>query len=139
MRDALSRVALLSTARVMATTAELDAHAHASPRCQPATKALWLNANYVRVHALGGPPSARAELLACTDAAGMVTWWRTFAGIGEKYARNVMMDVYYPEFRGSIAVDAHETDSPRRPAGACAPRPTRSRPRATRHRCRQGS
>ena len=27
-------------------------------------------------------------------------------GIGDKYARNIMMDVYHEDFRDSIAVDA---------------------------------
>ncbi|HEY3853400.1 MAG TPA: hypothetical protein VGO67_03290 [Verrucomicrobiae bacterium] len=31
---------------------------------------------------------------------------KSFSGIGDKYARNIMMDVYHPEFRDSIAVDA---------------------------------
>jgi hypothetical protein len=31
---------------------------------------------------------------------------KKFPGIGDKYARNIMMDVYHPDFRDSIAVDA---------------------------------
>jgi len=31
---------------------------------------------------------------------------KTFTGIGDKYARNMMMDVYHEEFRDSIAIDS---------------------------------
>ncbi|MCA9169714.1 MAG: hypothetical protein KDB23_18700 [Planctomycetales bacterium] len=30
---------------------------------------------------------------------------KTFPGIGPKYARNIMMDVYHEDFRDSIAID----------------------------------
>jgi hypothetical protein len=30
---------------------------------------------------------------------------RQFAGIGDKYARNIWMDVYDPDFRTTIAID----------------------------------
>jgi hypothetical protein len=36
---------------------------------------------------------------------GCSQWLKQFDGIGDKYARNLMMDVYHPDFRDSISVD----------------------------------
>jgi len=34
-----------------------------------------------------------------------VKFLKRFVGIGDKYARDMMMDIYHPDFRDSIAVD----------------------------------
>jgi endonuclease III len=34
-----------------------------------------------------------------------IRFLQTFPGIGPKYARNIMMDVYHEDFRNSIALD----------------------------------
>lgn len=73
---------------------------------QPRRKAEWLVAAHDRIALMGGPADARAALLGCTDARQMIAWWRAFEGIGDKYSRNIMMDVYHPAFRNSVAVDA---------------------------------
>jgi endonuclease III len=72
----------------------------------PNKKAGWLVENFDRVTQLGGPELAKAELMKCKGCDEKIQFWRDFRGIGEKYARNIMMDVYHPDFRNTIAVDA---------------------------------
>jgi hypothetical protein len=68
-------------------------------------KADWLMENYDRVTALGGPTDAKKTLLNTEGREEKIKFWRGFKGIGKKYARNIMMDVYHPDFRNYIAVD----------------------------------
>jgi thermostable 8-oxoguanine DNA glycosylase len=68
-------------------------------------KANWLMENYDRVAALGGPTEAKKRLLNTEGREEKIKFWRGFKGIGKKYARNIMMDVYHPDFRNYIAVD----------------------------------
>src|SRR5213075_805836 len=35
-----------------------------------------------------------------------IAFLKRLSGIGDKYARNIFMNVYHPEFRNSIAVDS---------------------------------
>jgi len=55
---------------------------------------------------MDGPVEAEKKLLSQGSRKAMITFMKQFRGIGEKYARDVFMDVYHPEFRESIAVDA---------------------------------
>ncbi len=71
----------------------------------PPTKAAYIVGCFDRVSALGGPEAAKAELLAQPGRAGKIRFLKTFPGIGDKYARNIMMDVYHEEFRDSVALD----------------------------------
>jgi len=68
-------------------------------------KADWLMENYDRVASLGGPKKAKETLLNTDGREEKIKFWRGFNGIGKKYARNIMMDVYHPDFRNHIAVD----------------------------------
>lgn len=65
-----------------------------------------LMANFRRIESDGGPEAIKRELNSRSGSAGKIEFLRTFKGIGEKYARNMMMDVYHEDFRDSIAVDA---------------------------------
>lgn len=71
----------------------------------PDKKADWLTENYHRVAAMGGPAKAKETLLSTEGREGKIKFWRGFKGIGKKYARNIMMDVFHPDFRNYIAVD----------------------------------
>ena len=44
--------------------------------------------------------------MACREKTAKIQFLKTFKGIGQKYARNMMMDVYDKDFRDSIAIDA---------------------------------
>lgn len=74
----------------------------------PEKKAKWLAENFDLVATLGGPKKARALLLRCVGRPAMIDFWRQFKGLrsSDKYARNIMMDCYHPDFRNCIAVDA---------------------------------
>lgn len=60
---------------------------------------------FERVRELGGPEAAKAALLTQHGRENKIRWLKSMPGIGDKYARNIMMDVYHEEFRDSIAVD----------------------------------
>jgi hypothetical protein len=71
----------------------------------PPKKAVWLANAFERVQAMGGPKKAKTELFRREGCEGKIRFWQEFDGIGEKYSRNIMMDVYHPDFRNYIAVD----------------------------------
>jgi hypothetical protein len=68
-------------------------------------KAKRLAANFKRIKDEGGPDAIKLQL---EDKAGReekIAYLQTFDGIGPKYARDIMMDAYHPDFRDSIALD----------------------------------
>ena len=72
----------------------------------PATKARYILGCFDRVQNLGGLKAAKQLLLAEQGRDAKIRFLKTFPGIGDKYARNIMMDVYHEDFRDSIAIDA---------------------------------
>jgi hypothetical protein len=88
-----------------ARIAEADAVFRLAGVRYPAKKAAYLSENLDRIEAIGGLVVARAALLEAPGAAGKVRFLSQFKGISKKYARNILMDVYHPEFRDSIAID----------------------------------
>jgi hypothetical protein len=71
----------------------------------PDKKASWLADAFERIMTAGGPSRVKKDLLTRNGREGKMAFWREFRGIGEKYSRNIMMDIYHPEFRDSIAID----------------------------------
>ena len=71
----------------------------------PNKKADFILCCFERIEEMGGPAAARSSLLSCCGRAAKLAFLDAFKGIGPKYARNIMMDVYHPEFRDSIAID----------------------------------
>ena len=69
-------------------------------------KSSWLNENVNIVKELGGLDSVKQELEGAYRMSGKIALLTKFKGVSKKYARNIMMDVYHPEFRNCIAVDA---------------------------------
>jgi len=61
--------------------------------------------NFERIQRDGGPEAVKRELCSHEGRELKMKFLRTFKGIGEKYARNMMMDVYHEDFRNSIAID----------------------------------
>ena len=70
-----------------------------------ARKAAWLCDNFKRITREGGPDAVKADLCSRPGRDGKIAFLKTFHGIGDKYARNIMMVAYHPEFRDSIAFD----------------------------------
>jgi hypothetical protein len=83
----------------------LDKVLRASKVRMPGKKAVWLDLNYEMIVEMGGPEVARRQALAQNGREGKVAFMQRFHGIGDKYARNIWMDVYHPDFRNAIAVD----------------------------------
>jgi len=44
-------------------------------------------------------------MLACVGRDGKIAFLKQFKGVGDKYGRDILMDVYHPDFRDSIALD----------------------------------
>lgn len=68
-------------------------------------KAAWLNRNFQRIQELGGLRRAKQRALALRGREAKMQFMREFVGIGPKYARDVWMDIYDPDFRDTIALD----------------------------------
>lgn len=58
----------------------------------------WLEQAYEQFTREGGPAGVRTKLKRMT-AEEVITFWMSFKDVKEKYARNVMMDIYHPDFR----------------------------------------
>jgi hypothetical protein len=71
----------------------------------PGIKAKFILGCFDRVQQLGGPQEAKAVLFGQRGRDAKIKFLKSFPGIGPKYARNIMMDVYHPEFHDSIAID----------------------------------
>ena len=72
----------------------------------PNRKACYICSAHAMIESMGGPAQASAQLRAQPGRAGKIQFLMQFRGIGPKYARNIMMDVYHEEFRESIAIDS---------------------------------
>lgn len=71
----------------------------------PTVKAPRLAANVGQIAEMGGVEKAKIRMLGLPTRDEKLNFMRSFAGIGEKYGRNVWMDVYDPAFRDTVAVD----------------------------------
>ena len=71
----------------------------------PDKKADYILGCFDYVNRLGGLEITKSTLLAQPGREAKIRFLQTFPGIGPKYARNIMMDVYHEDFRDSIALD----------------------------------
>ncbi len=78
---------------------------HAAKVRMPDKKARYILECFSYVKSMGGPERTKGLLLAQSGRDAKIKFLRTFRGIGPKYARNIMMDVYHEEFRDNIALD----------------------------------
>jgi hypothetical protein len=62
--------------------------------------------NFSRIEQEGGPVEVKRKLNSLPGSAAKIKYLCSFQGIGPKYSRNLMMDVYHEDFRDSIAVDS---------------------------------
>lgn len=59
-----------------------------------------------RIEAVGGPAAIR-EKLQPMDAAAIIDFWKSMPSFGDKYSRNIMMDIYDHRFRTAhFAIDS---------------------------------
>lgn len=71
----------------------------------PAQKSRWLNENYKLIIAHGGVEKVSEIALLLKGADAKIQFLKTFQGIGDKYARNIWMDIFHRDFRDSMAID----------------------------------
>ncbi|MEO5953305.1 MAG: hypothetical protein ABIQ44_12640 [Chloroflexia bacterium] len=70
------------------------------------SKAAYLSTNVDRILELGGLEVVRDILVNSPGREGKIKFLASFAGIGPKYARSVLMDTYHEDFRDSLALDS---------------------------------
>lgn len=68
-------------------------------------KSQFLLINYHLIEEMGGLEAAKHKSLEAEGKAAKFKFLCQFKGIGPKYARNIWMDVYHPDFHDSIAID----------------------------------
>lgn len=71
----------------------------------PDKKAGFILGCFEHIQKMGGLEKANELLHAACGREGKIKFLISFPGIGPKYARNIMMDVYHEDFRDSIAID----------------------------------
>jgi hypothetical protein len=69
-------------------------------------KANQLADNFDYIQKMGGLVAVKDKLFSLPGRDAKIDFLKTFVGIGQKYARNILMDVYHDDFRDSIAIDS---------------------------------
>lgn len=72
----------------------------------PRRKALLLAYNYELIQKIGGAKTVKSHLFSLDGYESKRRFLMQFKGIGPKYSRNIMMDIYHPESLWSIAIDS---------------------------------
>ena len=72
----------------------------------PDRKAGFVVGCFDRIVSLGGLVATKEALESNNGREAKIRFLKLFPGIGDKYARNMLMDVYHPDFRDSIAIDS---------------------------------
>lgn len=89
-----------------ARAAQVETTCRAAKIRMPSIKTQYILGCFEKVRKLGGLEAAKAALFARRGRAAKIEFLKSFPGIGDKYARNILMDVYHEDFRDSIAVDS---------------------------------
>lgn len=71
----------------------------------PLQKAKWLNNNYENIEKWGGALEVKKIAFSISWTEGKIKFLEQFEGIWAKYARNIWMDIYHPDFYQNIAID----------------------------------
>jgi hypothetical protein len=74
------------------------------------SKAIWLNNNFSFIQDCGGLIVVQSLLLQTRGRQSKIRLMKNFDGIGNKYARNIFMDLNHPDFENSVAIDERITD-----------------------------
>ena len=72
----------------------------------PERKAAFIVSAFETIRELGGFSAANKRIFDARGREAKMRFLKSFKGIGPKYARNMMMDVYDDDFRSSIAIDS---------------------------------
>ena len=71
----------------------------------PNKKARWLSENILLIENMGGISAANEAFRQAGGRNEKMSFLKQFMGIGDKYARNIGMDLHHPDFRDTIALD----------------------------------
>lgn len=71
----------------------------------PDMKAVYLNVNFIKIRAKGGVVALGQKIMAEQSESAILKQLKMFKGIGDKYSRNIMMDLADPRFTHHIAID----------------------------------
>ena len=71
----------------------------------PGKKAGWLVSNLDRIESCGGVTEANRIAFSIRGRTEKIRFMKAFDGIGDKYGRNIWMDIYDKDFYESVAVD----------------------------------
>jgi hypothetical protein len=72
---------------------------------RPGQKSEWLNENLKYILDCGGLNVIQKFILNIKGTEAKLRFIKTFSGIGNKYGRNIFMDLYDTDFRKTIAID----------------------------------
>lgn len=72
----------------------------------PGLKAARLDRNFKIIETMGGLEAAKRGALSALGRPGKLAFMKQFHGIGDKYARDIWMNVYDPDFRECVALDS---------------------------------
>jgi hypothetical protein len=76
----------------------------------PDIKAKYIFECHQQIIEWGGLMKTKMDLLRTVGRDRKINFLKRFIGIGDKYARNIMMAVYHKDFRNSIAIDSRIKD-----------------------------
>jgi hypothetical protein len=65
----------------------------------------YIEASYQSIKSAGGPTAVHYKYSKLTDADACIAFFKEFQGIGEKYARNMPMDIHDHRVRNHFALD----------------------------------
>lgn len=68
-------------------------------------KSRYISSHVDRVESMGGLDAAQEEFESRDGKEAKMDFLKQFKGIGDKYARNIGMDLFHPDFRDTIALD----------------------------------
>ena len=71
----------------------------------PEKKAKWLEEDFIIIQNMGGIAEVNKKALNQKGKINKISFLQQFHGIGDKYSRNIWMDMYHPDFYDSIAID----------------------------------
>ncbi len=89
-----------------ARAAQVEQTCRAAKIRMPTVKKRYILECFDQVTKLGGPEAAKKNLLELQGRDAKIHFLKEFSGVGDKYARNIMMDVYHEDFHDCIAIDA---------------------------------
>lgn len=68
-------------------------------------KSRYISSHVERIESMGGLEAAQEEFESKNGKEAKMEFLKQFKGIGDKYARNIGMDLFHPDFRDTIALD----------------------------------